>query len=58
MAQIQRPDAGWCASGHIDRRVWSPRDLCSEEPNDSIRLGLYLSPIAGSNSLSWPFALT
>jgi hypothetical protein len=33
-------------------------DSCSKRGNDSIHGALYLSPMAGSSSLSWPFALT
>jgi hypothetical protein len=49
---------GCYTSGHFERRVRSPRNQCSEEPNNSIRGALYLSPLVGSSSLSWSFALT
>ena len=44
MAVDQRPDTKGGASGHIDRRVWSFREVCSEEPNDSISWGLLFKP--------------
>jgi hypothetical protein len=39
------------ASGHPDFRA-------DREPTTLFRWGLYLSPMAGSCSLSWPFSLT
>jgi hypothetical protein len=47
------------ASGRFrSARPITPRRQAVMGPTTLFREGLYLSPLAGSSSLSWPFALT
>jgi hypothetical protein len=48
-----------CVFGHIEAaRPVTPRRQAVRGPMALFRGAFYLSPLAGSSSLSWPFALT
>jgi hypothetical protein len=57
VAKIPRSDARLGAADRSDRRIRSARVMLCVEPNGYISWGSYLSPLAGSCSLSWPFLL-
>ena len=58
MTSIGRPDAGVLCPVNLTDVSGQPVFHWIEEPMALFVLALYLRPMAGSGSLSWPFALT
>ena len=58
MANIRRPDAGVLRPVNLTGASGQIEFQRTEEPTALFLGALYLSPMAGSSSLPWPFALT
>jgi len=58
MASIGRPDARVLRPVNLTGASGQPMFHWTEEPMAIFVGALYLSPMAGSSSPSWPFALT